>query len=84
MRDYEQEQKTAAYEAEQMAGKSCGMVGNAATKPRIDLRERVRIRIRATQLEADKMNRLAELDYLLEKHPEVVRLVELILSENLI
>ncbi len=70
-------QETKAYHANEMAGS--GSLGYGLDKPcRPSLMERVSSQRRRAQQEADQVNRLAELQYLLEKNPEVARILDLL------
>jgi hypothetical protein len=73
-------------QAEKQAKCATGMLGSTSTpygmsfdEPcRASLRERVAMDLRRSQKEADKRDRLAELDMLLDKHSEIARILDLL------
>lgn len=92
--DYERIEKERAYEAQKMnqaqAGpgapidrpyQTTGVLGTAYDSPepcRPSLRERVTSHLYRARKEADTRNRLEELQFLLDKNPDIARILDLI------
>ena len=80
-----QEQAKLAAEAMYNAGQArtnqqCGQVGMTSAPP--GFRARIADRRRTSQAEARMADSLAELEYLLDKNPDVARILEIIDSWN--
>ena len=75
-REREQKLKAMAETCQQSTKGSCGDAGMLAPA-RDSLLDRVRARVDRAKRESVKYERLAELQYLLDKHPEVARILEL-------
>jgi hypothetical protein len=68
--------------ANQPANARCGTIGTQNTKmceepARDSLRDRVRSQVQQANRQAIRAGRLSELEYLLDKYPEVGRILEL-------
>ena len=75
---YEEEQRNAKMQAEKLAYGLAGQVGDLQTACRVSLRERISSQRRNAAREGNKEIRLAELEHLLDKNPEVARILDLI------
>lgn len=81
----DQESKIRALaEEEKRAAEGCrnqtntaGMLGGAAMMAEPSLRERIHSQRHHAQVQSRKVEQLAELEYLLDKHPDVARILEL-------
>ncbi len=89
--DFEHESKLKAMHAEQarvvqelrsgmLGSNSCGSneTAKSCDPARPLLRDRVAMQLRRAENEGAKASRLAELQYLLDKNPEVARILELV------
>ena len=76
-----QEQEKLAAEAMHLSGQAqCGQMGTTPTPP--GFRARIADRLRTARAEIQMANYLAELEYLLDKNPDVARILEIIDSWN--
>lgn len=75
--------KKLAYEASQIqtqghcADSTSGLIGNPMPS-RVGIRERVNAQLHRAQQESNRASRLHELAYLLEKNPEIARILDLV------